>query len=112
MKKPMLYLLMEIFICLLCVFATLLPSLWPQDYLLIIASACTYVLYPLVSLLLPLWSSRKGANPFLCALPPFLIYLAFWTVLGLNLPAIPTLLSLVLSVLGANIGAEIHKRAK
>lgn len=112
MKKPPLFFLLEITVCLLCVCAALLPSLWSHDFLLIPAYVFSHLLYPLAALLLPLLSARAGMNAFVCALPPFLLYIAAWTAFGLNLPAMPTILTLVFSVLGANIGAEIHKRSK
>lgn len=112
MKKPFLYFLLEIGGCLCCLLLSALFSLWPQEFFLIAAYVCSHVLYLLAALFLPLLSAKKGMNAFLCALPPFFLYLIAWTALGLNLPALPTILSLVFSVLGANIGAELKKRAK
>ena len=112
MKKPILYLLLEIGGCLCCLLLSVLFSLWPQEFFLIAAYACSHVLYLIAALFLPLIAAKKGTNAFVCALPPFLLYLIVWTALGLNLPALPTILSLVFAVLGANIGAELKKRAK
>ena len=112
MKKPVLYLLLEILLCMLCAAAPLVLSLWPQDILVVLAWMFSHVLYPVCAFILPMIAAGKGAPAFLCALPPFLIYLPGWILLGLSLPAVPTILSLVLSVLGANTGAEICKRRK
>ena len=105
MKKPAVYLLTEVFLCLLCAAAPFLLSLWPQDAAVILSYCISHVLYPVLSFLLPLWCCRKGASAFL-------IYLPGWIITGLNLPALPTVLTLVLAVFGANTGAEIHRRNK
>ena len=112
MKKSTLYLLLEIALCLLCALIPRLLALWPQDVALVLAWCFSHMLYPACALFTPLMSARKGTEPFLCALPPFLIYLPVWLLFGLNPPAVPAILSLVLAVLGANIGAEIRKRSK
>ena len=111
MRKHIFYAL-EILLCLLCALAPVVLALWPQDFLLVLAYAFSHIVYPLAALFLPLLSALKGTNAFVCALPPFVIYLAVWTVFGLHLPALPTIFTLIFSVVGANIGAEIRKRAK
>lgn len=112
MKKPLFYLALEIIVCLVCALSPFVLALWPHDFLLILAYAFSHVLYPIAALFLPLIAAKKGVNAFVCALPPFFLYIAVWTVFGGNLPALPTILTLIFSVVGANIGAEIHKRAK
>lgn len=110
MKKPLLYVLTELFLCLLLALLPFLLSLWPQDAAVALAFLCSHILYPAVSFLLPLWCCRKGASAFVCALIPFLVYLPGFVITGLDLPALPTVLTLVLAVLGANTGAEIRRR--
>lgn len=110
MKKPALYLLAEIVLCLLLSLLPHLLTLWPQDIMTVLAIAASYVVYPAAALMLPLTAARHGAAAFLCALPPFPLYLIANSLLGLTLPALPSLLTLLFSVLGANIGAEIRKR--
>ena len=112
MKKPGLYLLLEIVVCLICAVIPFILSLWPQDAAVFLAYAFSHVLYPVCACALALLAAKKGAAAFLCALPPFLIYLPLWIVLGLNVPAVPAILALVLPVIGANTGAEMRKRAK
>lgn len=112
MKKQLLYLLMEIGVCLICLVAAFLLMLWPQDAAVLLSCALTHVLYPLLSFLLPLWTCKKGTSAFICAVFPFFLYLPGWIIIGLSLPALPTILTLVLSVLGANTGAEIFRRKK
>lgn len=110
MKKPRFYLLLEIALCLLL---SLLPHflmLWPQDILTVLAILVSHVLYPAMALLLPLLAARRGVAAFLCALPPFLLYWIPNALLGISLSAVPTLLTLLFSVFGANIGAELYKR--
>lgn len=111
MKKPIYYWMAEAALLLVCALLPMILSLWPQDSMTALAFISSHILYPALSLLLPLWAARCGAAPFLCALPPFLLYTAAWTVFGLPLPEIPTILTLLLSVLGANIGAESRKRS-
>lgn len=112
MKKALFYLLLEILLCLLCALTPRLLALWPQDAAVLLAWCFSHLLYPVCALLAPLLAASKGNAPFLCALPPFLLYLAVWLPFGLNPPAMPTILSLILAVLGANIGAELLKRHK
>jgi len=112
MTRARLYLLAEIALCLLCALAPHLLSLWPQDVAIALAYCFSHILYPIIAFLLPLFAARKGASAFLCALPPFLLYPPLWIVLGLNVPALPAILSLILAVVGANAGAEMQKRHK
>ena len=110
MKKPAIYWLIECALLLACALLPMVLSLWPQDGMAFLAVLAAHVLYPALSLFLPWWAARRGAAPFVCAAVPFPLYVAAWTVFGLPLPAVPTLLTLLLSVLGANIGAEKRKR--
>ena len=110
MKKPGFYLLLEIVVCLLLSLLPHLLMLWPQDAMTVLAILSSHVLYPAMALLLPLWAARRGAAAFLCALPPFLLYLIPQALLGLTLSALPTILTLLFSVLGANLGAELYNR--
>ena len=112
MKKPALYLLLEIALCLLFAVLPLVLALWPQDVMMFFSVLLSRVAYPVIALCAPLLAARRGAAAFLCAIPPFILYLLSFTLLGLALPALPALLTLIFSILGANIGAELHKRTK
>ena len=112
MKKPAKYLLLEVALCLIFALLPVLFALWPQDIMAVLSILFSHAVYPAMALILPLIAARRGATAFLCAVPPFLLYLLVFSLLGLSLPAIPALLTLFLSVTGANIGAELRKRAK
>lgn len=109
MKKSLLY-LTEITLCLLLAFLPRIIALWPQDIMTALSVLCAYALYPAAAFILPCLAAKAGIAAFLCALPPFPIYLLAWIFSGLSLPAVPTLLTLLASVFGAGTGAEIFKR--
>ena len=112
MKKPVLYLLLEVALCLILALLPIFFGLWPQDVMTVLSVICSHAVYPVMALILPLLAARRGATAFLCAIPPFLLYLLVFSIWGLPLPAVPALLTLFLSVTGANIGTELRKRAK
>lgn len=111
MKKAFLAFLGETAACLLLAFLPMLFALWPQDNMTVLSVLASHILYPLCALFLPLFAVRMGGSTFFCALIPFTVYIIPRILLGITLPALPTVLTLLLAVMGANIGAEINKRA-
>lgn len=110
MKKPARALLAETALCLLLSVLPHLLAFWPQDIMTVLSIFFSHVFYPVAALFLPLLAARRGAEAFLCTLPPFLMYLITNVLTGVTLPALPTILTLLFSVLGASIGAELKKR--
>ena len=111
MKKAAKCLAVEIVVCTFFAVLPALLTLWPQDIMTALSLISLYVLYPLCALIAPLKAVLHGGSPFLCAVTPFLLFLTVMLLQGLMLPAAPASLSLLLAVLGANIGAEIRKRS-
>ena len=109
MKKKLLY-LTEIALCLLLSFLPRVIALWPQEIMTALSILCAYALYPAAAFILPFLAAKAGNAAFLCALPPFPLYMLAWIFSGLPLPAVPALLTLLFSVFGACTGAEIFKR--
>ena len=109
MKKKLLY-LTEIALCLLLSFLPRVIALWPQDIMTALSVIFSHVIYPAAAFILPFLAAKAGNAAFLCALPPFPVYLLAWIFSGLSLPAVPAILTLLFSVFGACTGAEIFKR--
>ena len=111
MKKPFLFWCTETAALVIAVALPMLMHLCPGEALAAVSLLLSWVLYPVLSFLLPMWAAKHGASVFFCALPPFCIYLSAWLITGLTPPAVPCILTLVLAVIGACTGDEIRKRS-
>lgn len=111
MKKQLFLCLAETMMLLIAAGLSFLMHLWPGDAAVVLSVFFSHVLYPALSFLVPLWAAKRGSAAFFCALIPFCIYLPLWLAAGLNPPALPCILTLLLAVIGACTGDEIRKRS-
>ena len=77
-----------------------------------LAVILSWTLAPLVSLFVPLYASRHGAEAMLSFSPPGLMLWLGWLALRMWAPRWSVALCLGLGLIGANIGAEHRRRAK
>ena len=82
------------------------PYLWAPAAMVVYNT----VLFPVLSLLLPMWAAQEGMNPYGAFLPPLLFFAIGVIIIRFAPPALIWPVSFVLSILGASIGQELYRR--